>query len=108
MKEKVAFLVRRLRLGASGLGNAHKAAVLMVVAFVAAAFLAVFAASAAVRWIEHVLERDTSAALAEQGLDWAEVSSDGLLLTLRGEAANEAARFRALSTVSTVVPTARR
>jgi OOP family OmpA-OmpF porin len=107
MKEKLAILAQRLRSDASRLGSAHKATMLMALAFALAALLAVFAASAAVRWIEHVLERDTSAVLAEQGLDWAEVSSDGLLLTLRGEAANEATRFRALSAVSSVIPAER-
>lgn len=107
MKEKVAFLAQRLRFDARSLRKSHKATLLTGFAFLVAGMLAVFAASASARWIEHVLERDASVALSEQGLDWAEVSTDGLLLTLRGEAANEASRFRALSVVATVVPAER-
>ena len=76
---------------------------LMSVAFVAAAIIAFSAASFAVRGIEQVVERDARDALASENLDWAQVSTDGLLLTLSGEAPSEAVRFRALSAVGGVV-----
>ncbi|MGY6548075.1 MAG: OmpA family protein [Roseinatronobacter sp.] len=76
---------------------------LMIAAFLAAAVIAYGSAVLAVRGIEHVVERDSRAVLAEKGLGWAQVSADGLLLTLSGEAASEAVRFRAISAVSTVV-----
>lgn len=103
MKERFLSLRQRLegltpvRLGA------YAPLVLMSVAFVLAAVLSVAAASYAVRGIEYVVARDARDALAAENLDWAQVSTDGLLLTLSGEAPSEAIRFRALSTVSTVV-----
>ena len=103
MTEKFAILTQWLRSAALGTTSSQKALVLMSVAFVLAAILSFAAASFAARGIEYVVERDTTTALSDQGLDWAEVATDGLLLTLRGEAASEAERFRAISTVSTVV-----
>ncbi len=103
MTEKFAILTQWLRSAALGTTSSQKALVLMSVAFVLAAILSFAAASLAARGIEYVVERDTTTALSDQGLDWAEVATDGLLLTLRGEAASEAERFRAISTVSTVV-----
>ena len=103
MKERFLSLRQRLegltpvRLGA------YAPLVLMSVAFVLAAVLSVAAANYAVRGIEYVVARDARDALAAENLDWAQVSTDGLLLTLSGEAPSEAIRFRALSTVSTVV-----
>lgn len=103
MTDTLAYLTQKLRLGALASNTSNKATILMVGAFVLAAILSFAAASLAARGIEYVVEREAVSKLSEQGLGWAEVSTDGLLLTLRGEAANEAARFRALSTVSTVV-----
>ncbi len=76
---------------------------LMAVIFLLAAALSVAAATFAVRGIEHVVARDANATLEAEGLDWAQVSTDGLLLTVSGEAPSEAIRFRALSAVSAVV-----
>ena len=103
MNEKFAILTQWLRSAARGATSSQKALGLMIAAFVLAAILSLAAASLAARGIEYVVERDATATLSEQGMDWAEVSTDGLLLTLRGEAASEAERFRAISAVSTVV-----
>ena len=81
----------------------YKALVLSVAAFIIAAALALAAATASVRFAEHVVERDVAAALAEADITWAEHSADGLLLTLVGEAPTESERFRALGIVGTVV-----
>jgi OmpA-OmpF porin, OOP family len=119
MKEQILQLLRRVfgrgpgrgpnwgRGRASGFGlpflGRYTAGLLMAVSFALALAGSFGAATLAVRGIEHVVARDAEAVLAEKGLAWAEVATDGLLLTLRGEAASEAARFRALSAVSTVV-----
>ena len=103
MKDRLLQVTQKMR--ALELENiaSYKARFLMAGIFALAVLLAFGAATLAVRGIEHVVARDTRAVLAENGLNWAEVQTDGLLLTLRGEAESEAARFRALSVVSTVV-----
>ena len=103
MKEKLNLLWQQLQNRLLALDGVRKATVLMVAAFGIAAILSVIAAQLAVRGIEFVVARDAQAALAEQNIDWAETRSDGLLLHLDGLAPNEAARFRALSAVFTVV-----
>ena len=115
MKEQISQLLLRVRGTFTGKGRSllrgfalpalgsYKGSILMAASF-ALAFAGAFgAANLAVRGIEHVVARDAQTVLAEKGLVWAEVATDGLLLTLRGEADSEAARFRALTAVSTVV-----
>lgn len=85
----------------------YKALVLSVAAFALAAALALVAATASVRFAEHVVARDVTAALEEAGITWAAHDTDGLLLTLSGEAPTESERFRALGIVGTVVPAER-
>lgn len=77
--------------------------VMTAFAFVIAAALAFGAAQLSARVLEHVVERETGAALGANGLDWAEVETDGLLLRLSGEAPTEAARFNAISTANQIV-----
>lgn len=103
MKEKMSNAVQLMRGLGPDLGGRYRARLLMAAFFVSAVILSYGAAAFAVRGIEHVVARDALAVLAENGMDWADVETDGLLLTLRGEAENEASRFRALSAVSTVV-----
>lgn len=103
MTDKLAYLTDKLRRIALTRDPTHKATILTVGAFLFAGVLSFAVASLAARGIEYIVEREATSVLSAEALDWAEVSTDGLLLTLRGEAANEAARFRALSTVSTVV-----
>lgn len=74
-----------------------------VAAFVLAAILALGAAQLSARVLENVVARDISAALTDAGLDWTEVATDGLMLTLSGEAATEAERFLAISTANQIV-----
>lgn len=103
MKDRLLHVTQKMRALQLADVRSQKGYVLMAAIFALAVLLAFGAASLAVRGIEHVVARDTRAVLAENGLDWAEVQTDGLLLTLRGEADSEASRFRALSVVSTVV-----
>lgn len=103
MKEKMSNAVLMVRGLGPEFGGRYRARLLMAVCFFCAVILSYGAAAFAVRGIEHVVSRDALAVLAENGMDWADVETDGLLLTLRGEAENEASRFRALSAVSTVV-----
>ena len=103
MKERFALLWQHLQGRLQIVDGVRKATLLMLAAFAVAAVLSIIAAQLAVRGIEFVVARDAQAALAEQDIDWAETRSDGLLLHLDGLAPNEAARFRALSAVFTVV-----
>lgn len=72
-----------------------------------AAVGAVYAGMISADRIERVAEADVSLALTEEGLDWASVSVDGLLVSLSGTAPDEATRFRALTAASSVVDDAR-
>lgn len=71
--------------------------------FLLAAILALGAAQLSARALERVVVRETSAAFVAQGLDWAEVESNGLLLRLSGEAPSEAARFKAIQAANQIV-----
>ncbi|MDD7972137.1 OmpA family protein [Roseinatronobacter alkalisoli] len=81
----------------------YKGYALAIAAFLLAAFLAVAGASLSVRAIELLLVREARAALHEAEIDWPEIQADGLLVTMNGQAASEAERFRALGIVSAVV-----
>ena len=83
--------------------NVSRQAALTVLGFALACVLAVGSAVLSVHALERVVTRDISAALAAEGLDWPNVTADGLLVTLTGEAENEAERFRALGTASSIV-----
>ncbi len=103
MREHRLSVLLRLGALAGSVQGTRRAYLLMAAAFALAAALSMMAASLAVRGIEHVVARDARNILAAENLDWAGVSTDGLLLFLSGEAPSEATRFRALSAVSTVV-----
>ena len=83
------------------------ARLLTAVAFALAAVLALGAAQLGARAIERAVAAEARAALAADGLGWATVETDGLLLRLRGEAPTEAARFRAISAANKVTPAER-
>jgi OOP family OmpA-OmpF porin len=80
---------------------------LLPIAFVSAAALSLAAATVAVGAIEARSALAVRTALALAGLDWVEVSADGLQLHLAGMAETEAQRFRALSVAGSVVDSAR-
>ena len=76
-------------------------------AFVLAAGLAVMIAFGAVGFFEGRARQNVDQALLLQGLDWAEVTADGLLVTLTGTAPDETARARALTVAGGVVDAGR-
>ncbi|RFP90202.1 hypothetical protein DZK27_03535 [Rhodobacteraceae bacterium 63075] len=75
--------------------------------FVAAAVLSLVTAQFAVRLVEENSYYGVTAALNEEELTWAEVSTNGLQVVLKGTAPSEATRFLAVSTAGTVVDAAR-
>lgn len=75
--------------------------------FAAAAGVSLIAASFAVTAIEQNSETALRRALDEGGMDWAEVTSDGLRVVLQGTAPDEATRFAALSMAGSVVDATR-
>ncbi|MGP9790623.1 OmpA family protein [Roseinatronobacter sp. NSM] len=101
-KERSNILARLQGAGTSVLHN-YKWYVLTAGAFAVAAVVAVGGASLSVRATERLLLNDSLAALNEAAMDWPEIQVDGLLVTMNGQAATEAERFRALGIVSAVV-----
>ena len=75
----------------------HSSLLLSIAAFAGAGALALGTASLAARGMEERSEKSVRSELLREGLDFARVEADGLLLTLTGTAPTEAERFRALS-----------
>ncbi|MEP4036920.1 OmpA family protein [Pseudophaeobacter sp.] len=75
--------------------------------FAAAAGISLIAASFAVTAVEQNSETALRRALDEGGMGWAEVTSDGLRVTMQGTAPDEATRFAALSLAGGVVDATR-
>ena len=75
--------------------------------FALAAGLAVVIAFTAVGFFETRARQSVEQALLLQGLDWAEVTSNGLLVTLTGTAPDETSRARALTAAGGVVDAGR-
>ena len=80
----------------------YRRAVIAFAFFAIAALLAVITASATVALLERAVAREIAAKFEQDGLDWPELTTDGLLVYLSGEASSEAERFRALSLASSV------
>lgn len=80
---------------------------LALLAFILAAAVMVSVAYAAALVIEARTQGVVSARLAETDADWIAVRSDGLQVHLSGTAPNEAARFRAVNLVGTLVDSSR-
>ena len=72
-----------------------------------AASLCVFAAKFAVRSVENRSVVSVQENLIDRGYSWVSVKGDGLLIILEGEAPNEVASFRAVSTAGEVVDASR-
>ncbi len=64
-------------------------------------------ASAAVTAIERLSQEDVQRVLSVDGHDWVDVTVDGLVVGLGGQAPDEATRFRALTVAGTAVDAAR-
>ena len=83
------------------------AAILVLIAFLAAAGASYVGAIGAVNVVEDSSEMGVRSALDNSHLDWAEVQANGLQVLLTGTAPSEALRFKALSTAGSVVDAAR-
>ena len=79
----------------------------LVLPFLLAAAAATMAAMEAADFVEAESRTEVTRALNVEGLGFADVSTDGLLVTLTGTAPSEAMRFRALSTAGKIVDPAR-
>ena len=75
----------------------------VLLAFLVAAIVATITAVISVRQIEASSERGVSIALESDGINWADVSANGLQVYLSGTAPTEAIRFRALTVAGSVV-----
>lgn len=75
--------------------------------FFTAAAISLLVANASVTLIEERSEIGVRSTLDARGLTWAEVSADGLQVTLEGVAPTEALRFQALSAAGSIVDAAR-
>ncbi len=82
-------------------------ATLSLLAFILAAMLMVSVAYAAARVIELRSDKVITARLATAEIDWIDVQTDGLQVHLAGTAPNEAARFRAVNLVGSIVDSSR-
>lgn len=80
---------------------------LPLVVILLAAGAAVYTGTLAVAHIERAAASDVAHVLDFEGIEWAEVEVDGLLVSLSGTAPDEASRFRALSAAGTIVDDAR-
>ncbi len=80
---------------------------LALLAFLLAAMLMVSVAYAAALVIESRTGKVVSARLADASIDWATVQADGLQVRLSGTAPNEAARFRAVNMVGSLIDSSR-
>lgn len=78
-----------------------------LVVFGAAAGLSFVTAGYSVQMVEERSEIGVRSVLDDRQLVWAEVSADGLQVTLSGEAPTEALRFQALSAAGSIVDAAR-
>ena len=78
-----------------------------VIAFVAAAFVSVLIAWAAVLLMERLAERAVRSALLTQGVTYATVNADGLRMELSGTADTEAQRYRAINIIGSVIDATR-
>ncbi len=78
-----------------------------VLAFALAGGLAIWGATVAVGQIERHSVRQVAGALQAAGHGWVRVAADGLMLSMRGVAPDEATRFRALTVAGEVVDSAR-
>jgi OOP family OmpA-OmpF porin len=81
---------------------------LALLAFILAAAFLTTVAFAAALVIEARTEKVIAAKFSESEIDWVTVHADGLQLILTGTAPNEAARFRALNLVGSLIDSSRR
>jgi OOP family OmpA-OmpF porin len=80
---------------------------LALLAFVLAAGVMVSVAFGSALVIESRTQKVVTTRLAEAGIDWITVNTDGLQVRLSGTAPNEAARFRAVNMVGALIDSSR-
>lgn len=80
---------------------------LALLAFLLAGVVMVSVALGAAKVIESRTQKVVSGKLAEAGIDWITVTTDGLQVRLTGTAPNEAARFRAVNKVGELIDASR-
>ena len=80
---------------------------LALLAFILAAIVMVSVAYGTALVIESRSRHAVEARLADQGIDWITVRTDGLQVQLSGTAPNEAARFRAVNLVGAIIDSSR-
>lgn len=80
---------------------------LALLAFILAAIVMVSVAYGTALVIESRSRHAIEARLAEQGIDWITVQTDGLQVQLSGTAPNEAARFRAVNLIGAIIDSSR-
>lgn len=103
MRNQISKILAVVQSDSLGVWQRYKGHVLTAAAFVVAAMLAVGGATLSVRATENLLVNESREALNEAEIEWPDIQVDGLLVTMSGQAATEAERFRALGIVSGVV-----
>ncbi|MGB0959206.1 MAG: OmpA family protein [Halocynthiibacter sp.] len=84
--------------------NIQKAAAfLFVVIFSGAALASLFTAYLAATVLEERTEKQVQEIVLDAGLNWAQVDTSGLRVTLKGTAPDEVSRFRAMTEVGSVI-----
>lgn len=86
------------------LTHAH---LLTLTAFVGAALVATLTAWGATLLVEKISQRVVTSRLLSEGITYAQVETDGLQVVVRGTAPNEAARYRLINLIGTVVEATR-
>lgn len=80
---------------------------LAVIAFTIAALISVLVSWGAALAVESLSDRALTQRLQTEGIDWATLEPDGMLVYLRGTAPTEAARFRLLNIISAQIDSSR-
>ncbi|MFY0692916.1 MAG: OmpA family protein [Paracoccaceae bacterium] len=75
----------------------------IILAYLTAAVLCVVGAFVSVEWIEDRSAEAVQSTLIDEGAEWTEVTTDGLLVSLSGQAPDEASRFRVVSIVGQAI-----
>ncbi|MCY4288021.1 MAG: OmpA family protein [Aestuariivita sp.] len=83
------------------------ASLIVIAVFVTAALSSMLAAGFAAAVIEKVTEAELSEVFMEAELDWTDIGTDGLLVTLAGISPSEGERMRAFSAAGSVVDATR-
>ncbi len=88
-------------------GIKRPAAIFAALAAVAVAAGSWYTAARAVTWVEQSTQEALGSALTATGSDWARVETDGMRVTLGGEAPDEGQRIAAIEAVTELLPAER-